>query len=538
MDSGAGKNYFLWRRIVMMMVIGPVFVLFQQGMYGCTSSGGNDSDKKKIKTVKFMDVTAEAGFNYAHGYIENLLGLRGEYQEIMGGVAAGDFDRDGWVDLYAVRGDIGPNLLFRNRGDGTFEEHDGGVGLTGAQSSGPVFADYDGDGWLDLLVGGIDKTPPTLFHNRGDGTFEDVTTGSGLSGLTDNFSSSFGDYDRDGDLDIFISHWLTNDQGGYLWRNNGDGTFTDVSLFAGIPNRLLADFTPNFSDIDNDGWPDLLIAADFGTSQVFHNNQNGIFTNVTTDVISDENGMGAAIGDYDNDGDLDWFVSSIYDPNKTPEVNWGTSGNRLYRNMGDGTFEDATDSAGVRDGFWGWGSCFADFNNDGYLDLFHVNGFTLPDAVDFHLDPSRLFMSRGDSTFSESAVNFGISDHGQGRGVVCFDYDRDGDIDIFIANNQQTPRLYRNEGGNDLNFLNIRLVGDSPNTEGVGGRIYVTIGEETQMRELRAGSNFLSQDPAEAHFGLKKAEVVDQVRIVFPTGEEIILNDVLANQSLVLSQDP
>ena len=147
MDSGAGKNYFLWRRIVMMMVIGPVFVLFQQGMYGCTSSGGNDSDKKKIKTVKFMDVTAEAGFNYAHGYIENLLGLRGEYQEIMGGVAAGDFDRDGWVDLYAVRGDIGPNLLFRNRGDGTFEEHDGGVGLTGAQSSGPVFCGLRW-GWL------------------------------------------------------------------------------------------------------------------------------------------------------------------------------------------------------------------------------------------------------------------------------------------------------------------------------------------------------------------------------------------------------
>lgn len=496
---------------------------------------------------QFTDVTQSAGFNYSHGYAISASGISLDRQIMVAGVAAGDYDNDGWVDLYVTRGTIGPNLLFRNRGDGTFEEVGAaaGVALTDKEGSGPVFADFDGDGWLDLFVGGInDTTQPTLLRNMQNGTFEDVTATSGIGLIINSFSGTFGDYDLDGDLDLYISHWTANTQeGAYLWQNNGDGSFIDVSASAGIPDELMADFSANFSDIDNDGWPDLLITADFGTSQVFHNNQDGTFSNITTDVISDENGMGSAIGDYDNDGDLDWFVSSIYDPNGPPGVipgfpaGWNISGNRFYQNQGDGSFSDVTDETGVRFGYWGWGSCFADFNNDSYLDLFHVNGFSSIEMVTtqpFEEDASRLFISNKDGSFSERSIDLGLVDNDQGRGIVCFDYDRDGDVDIFIANNQQAPRLFRNDGGNNRNYLHIKVGGELKNSKAIGARIYVTVGGITQMRELRAGSNYMSQNPVEAYFGLGLAQVVDQVRVVWPSGEEITLEDVAVNQLIVI----
>jgi len=236
-------------------------------------------------------------------------------------------------------------------------------------------------------------------------------------------------------------------------------------------------FTPNFADIDNDKWPDLLIASDFGTTRVFRNNAGLSFTDVTDSAISDENGMGAAVGDYDNDGDLDWFVSSIWDPDGAIESpqNWGVSGNRLYRNLGDGTFEDVTNESGVRRGYWGWGSCFADFNNDGHLDLFHVNGFRFLANEEFGEDPSRLFVAQGDGTFLERSIELGIEDTAQGRGVVCFDYDRDGDVDIFVMNNQQKAGLYRNDLESINQYITIQLNGVAGNPRGIGARVTVII---------------------------------------------------------------
>ena len=275
----------------------------------------------------------------------------------------------------------------------------------------------------------------------------------------------------------------------------------------------------------------MLLAADFRTSQVFVNTRDGTFSDATTAAISDENGMGAAVGDYDNDGDLDWFVTAIA-AEGVPQDN-GFTGNRLYRNDGAGTFEDVTDVAGVRIGGWGWAACFSDFNNDGHLDLFHVNGW---DDDRFRDLPSRLFMADGTGRFNETAIDAGVTTDRQGRGVVCADFDRDGDIDLFIVNNRNFAELYENRLGTDGRWLGVQLRGVGANTRGVGGRVSLTAGGLTQMREIRIGNNFVSQHVAEAHFGLGGANRVDELRVVWPGGEETVLTDVAANQVLRIEQ--
>jgi hypothetical protein len=246
--------------------------------------------------------------------------------------------------------------------------------------------------------------------------------------------------------------------------------------------------------------------------------------------------MGAAIGDFDNDGDLDWFVSSIWSATGVSAGGWGITGNRLYRNRGDGTFDDVTETAGVRHGYWGWGSVFADLNNDGMLDIFHVNGFPSDTADEYHADPARLFVSNGDGTFTQRAEELGVADTGQGRGVTCFDYDGDGDLDLFLTNMDAPGRLYRNDLPAGTKFLAVRLTGNAPNTQAIGARIFVTANGVTQMRELRAASNFVSQDPAGAWFGLGAASTASLVRVVFPDGTEQRLENVAANQTVVVGE--
>jgi hypothetical protein len=300
----------------------------------------------------------------------------------------------------------------------------------------------------------------------------------------------------------------------------------------GAPDNFLDyTFTPNFVDINSDGWPDVLMAGDFRSSNIFLNDGDGTFTKTTTSVISDENGMGSAIGDYDNDGDLDWFVSSIWESS----FRWGVTGNRLYRNLGNGTFEDVTTASGVRVGHWGWGSSFADLNNDMHLDIVHVNGWYQPQ---FSTDPAVVYLSNGNGTFTEQAAALNFPYLGQGRGIVCFDFDKDGDLDIFCASNGEKHALYRNDGANASKFLAVSLDGESPNSQGIGARVYVTAGGITQMREIRAGSNFLSQDPAIAHFGMAAVATANQVRVEWPNGAATTLHDVSTNQYLEISQPP
>lgn len=510
------------------------------------------------ETLRFVDVTESAGVAFTHGYRLPIVSEDGSFDEprhFAGGVAAGDVDRDGWVDLYAIRGDIGANALFRNRGDGTFEEvaARAGVAVAGEAGAGPLLADLDGDGWLDLFVGGVRGSRPKVFRNLGAGTFADVTVTAGLVMTRDTYSAAAGDYDGDGDLDLAVGHWNSLLQPGAsnegLWRNDGDFHFTDLSLDSGLSAILLGDhafvwdvtFTPTFADVDRDGRPELLLTSDFGTTRILRRTPEGSWTDITDRrVITDENGMGAAVGDYDNDGLLDWFVSSIWDPQGATLEHWGVTGNRLYRGRGDGGFDDVTDTAGVRVGYWGWAASWGDYDNDGWLDLVQTNGFGrsadyVPTAR-FFADPTRLFLSNRDGTFREVAADVGLVDQGLGRGLVNIDYDRDGDLDVFVSANSGPARLFRNDGGSVGHWLDVRLHGGGANSEAIGARVEIEAGGSRQLREIRAGNNFESAEPALAHFGVADAPGEVRLLVTWPSGRQTQVLTTAVDRQLELAE--
>ena len=542
---------------------------------GCGGGGGTEPSRPAqppapppelppVATL-FINATAESGIQYKHGYLNPPEFV--DPEEFGGGVAVGDYDGDGLLDLFIVRGDIGPNLLYRNLGDNVFEDvaMEAGVAFTKSASenyrhSGPAFADMDGDGDLDLFVGGLEFDPSFVFTNEGDGTFTDVTAGSGIDtlGARHTVSAGFGDYDLDGDLDMFLTHWGTEDGPGvrlhteHLWRNDtrdGEIRFFDASLEAGIASEIFSaepvassygegfdyTFTPTFARMNEDRYPDLLISADFLTSMFFINNGDGTFRNATDrSVIQDRNGMGSAVGDYDGDGDLDWFVTSVWSvPNEAGDQIFEL-GNRLYRNEG-GELSDVTELAGVQDGGWGWGACFADFDNDSDLDIYHTNGWWVPfEPSNFHVDESRFFESDGHGAFVEISEEAGLADTERGYGIVCADFDNDGDTDIFQAhrNESNAGTLWRNDTGG--RYLKVKLNGLPPNTEVAGARIRVTTGERTQLREIMIGSNFTSQNPAIQMFGLDGATEVDVVEVEWPDGESTTMRNVAGDQTLRL----
>jgi hypothetical protein len=478
----------------------------------------------------FTDVTNESGIAIVH-VDENPSDTPTRY--VAGGVASGDYDVDGDIDVYVVAGNASTNALLENQGDGRFADvtERAGVALERWSSSGPLFFDYDGDGFPDLFVGATDGDWPRLFRNEADGTFSDVTESVGLDLVRNAVSATAGDYDGDGWLDLFLSHW--GSVGCHLWKNHGGRRFECVDEEAAIPafgdSELDQSFTANFVDVDENGTVDLLVASDFGTSRVLVNRGGERFEPWPSPIISDENGMGSAVGDYDGDGALDWFVSSIWDDDGTTEGDWGTTGNRLYRNLGDGTFGDATDAAGVREGDWGWATCFADLNLDGVLDLALVNGWPQGSAQ-FRGTPARLFLGSTQGHFTEAAERLGFDERRGGRGLACFDADRDGDIDLFVMNHGAPSALWKNDGGNALGgYLGVTLEQDGPNPGAIGARVTVTAGGREQVRLVRAGSNYVSQDPAEAHFGLGDARSIEKLEVIWPDGERTTLRDVAPN---------
>ncbi len=545
-------------------------------LVGCGGGGGDGASGTPPPTPtpppdpaptakQFVDITDLTGISFPVAFSTTQDDTPGDPFDVpflAGGVAAGDYDNDGLVDLFVSRGDIGPNLLYRNVGDNRFEELAGAAGLATTNAdgmyprlSGPTFADMDGDGDLDLFAGGVLGDASRLYLNNGDGTFSDVTQGSGLDvlGARQTLSAAFGDYDLDGDLDLLLAHWGTprsTDAPGdteHLWRNVSTSSqlrFESVSVEAGLspsiinlpdPRAVPADtdhtFAPSFARINEDLYPDIVIAADFNTSMVFVNNGDGTFDNRTdVAVITETNGMGSALGDYDQDGDLDWFVTSIFRASGGAIPN----GNRLYRND-NGQFADVTETVGVADGSWGWAACFADLDNDGRLDLYHTNGWPFDMNEAFDVDTSRAFMADGRGGFLDRAASLGLDDSTQGRGVVCADFDNDGDIDIFLWSSEAENggRLFRNDHSGN-NFVTVRLNGLPPNTYAAGARVHITVGGETQMRELTVGSNFVSQNPLDAVFGIGQAAQVDALRVEWPDGQRTDLGVVSANQRVLI----
>ncbi len=546
------------------------------GGNGGGNGGNGGGTPPPTATISFADATAGSGIDVINGFRtaipDNRVALSAP-----SGVASGDYDSDGDIDLFVVRGDVGPNLLYRNLGNLTFEDVAAQAGLANTKSatenyrhSGPMFADLDGDRDLDLFMGGLDGDPALIFENNGDGTFSDVTAGSGIDQMTalQDMSSAFGDYDMDGDLDLWISHWGTpRDPAApgdteHLWRNDTDAggiKFTSVSESANISPSIVTlpddlttrppsfDYTYSavFARINDDLYPDILSVADFNYSQFFVNNQDGTFSNATdTDVIIDGDGMGTAVGDYDNDGDLDWFVTSIectrdlnsQDPDSECDFGFISEiGNRLYRND-NGTFVDATADAGVASGGWGWGACFIDFENDGDLDIYHTNGWPYIDGTNnFQIDISAAFVNDGTGRFRNETADIGLDDTEQGRGVVCADFDNDGDVDILQLHRELfgAATLWRNDTENN-NYLTVKLVGAAPNTEAAGARITVSVGLRSQMREITIGSNFVSQNPTVQIFGLGNSTQADEVRVQWPDGRETVLLNVQAGQSIAI----
>ncbi len=470
-----------------------------------------------------------------------------------GGAAAGDFDGDGLVDLFFTRID-GTDVLYKNQGNGSFLDVSFNAGFTAnLPTNGPVFGDIDNDGDLDLYVSAVVNLGAAgnryyLYMNNGDGTFTEDAVARGADIATTNaingMGIALGDYDRDGYLDAMTADWdtLATQSSSRLLHNQGaanPGRFTDVTAAAGLDvfrDTRSYRFAPRFSDLDGDGNPDLAIASDFVTSQLFWNNGDGTFSDGTlaANVGTDRSGMGSTIGDYDGDGDLDWYVTAILNGTPSPTTEFGS---KLYRNDGNRVFSEQTYDAGVQPAGWWWGTTWLDFDNDGNLDLMATNGFPGP----FNADPTTLWHNNGDGTFTDVTTAQGITDTAQGRGLLTLDYDSDGDLDTLVINNGGAPVFYRNDSANGNAWLRVKTQGSESNRDGIGARVIIdpdsTLAGDEQVREIDGGDNYLSQNQMTAHFGLGAlAGNIDNITIFWPSGTVQQFFDVTPNQVLLAQE--
>lgn len=474
-------------------------------------------------------------------------------ERILGAVAVGDFDGDDWPDIYMTRMD-GPDWLLRNQGDGTFVDEAAARGLDGDYlSGGATWLDIEGDGDLDLMLTVLGETRYFLYVNDGAGQFTEEALERGAAVATDiphvGTGVGVGDYDLDGYVDMFVAEWHSSIAIGAgpdhnrLLHNLGaaaPGHFEDVTDAMGFDLQTISaqvgappgawGFAPGFVDLDEDGWPELTLAADYGASRLWWNDGAGGFVDITNiaGVGTDDNGMGSTFGDFDGDGDLDWFVSAIW------SVDLAQPGNRMYRNDGGLMFTDVTDLVGVRQGDWGWGASFFDPDRDGDPDLALTSGFPTAAFID---DPLRLWMNTGPGPWPELALAYGIDFSRQGRGLITFDYDRDGDLDVLVHSNTEQPGLFRNdiEAGS---WLRIEAGGVGGNSQGLGARVEVQVQPNgpVQVQQIGVGSHFFGQGEASAFFGLGDGDgLVHRVTVHWPsTGDTTVVQGVVRNQVLLV----
>lgn len=534
--------------------------------------------------IKFVDVAQQAGIHFQHFYGTRTTQLP---EDMGSGAAWGDYDNDGWVDLF-VANEIGPltlsqdeikaspatSKLYHNNGDGTFTDvtEQAGVDLRGWAMA-AAWGDYDNDGWLDLFISTYGEN--VLFHNNGDGTFTDQTRATGLGGIPGFWvGASWADYNRDGYLDLYVCGYVQykTDLGrqvslqydvevpasinpssfeperNLLYKNNGDGSFTEMAREAGVSNPFGRSLSATWCDFDEDGWPDLYVANDVSDNALFYNRGDGTFEDISHEAwVADYRGaMGLAVGDWDLDLDLDLFIT-----------HWIAQENALYNNMRSQfnsdnharrapvNFTDVADRYGLGQialDYIGWGTSFFDYDNDSRPDLFVVNGSTFQQKEDpTRLIPMRdlLFWNRNNEEgFYEVSLVSGevFRKKYVGRGAAFADFDNDGDIDIFVVNNGGPAQLLRNEGGNRNNWLQIHLKGIRSNPQAIGARLRLYAGKQVFIREVGCQSSYASQNSLIEHFGLGQITLVDSLQIIWPSGLHQVLKNLPVNQRLNITE--
>ncbi len=542
---------------------------------GLTSVLDREVDDK-MKQFSFTEIAKQAGIDFKHfpAKRQSLL------PEDMGsGVAWGDYNNDGFVDLFLVnfKGNIndknakGQHALYQNNGDGTFQNVTAQVGLdTPSYGMGAAWGDFDNDNDLDLYVSNYGANQ--LYRNDGDKGFVDISSQAGVANTGFGAGVTWGDFNRDGLIDLYVCNYVEfiNDStmntsmkkqysteipftinpssydaaSNQLYKNNGDGTFTDVAKQAGVDNKEGRSLVAAWFDFDNDGYQDLYIANDISENGVYHNNQDGTFTDIgASSLAADYRGaMGLAVGDYDNDQDLDLFVT-----------HWLAQENALFRNnvsmnwkTDDGKkkifFVDEGEIMGLGQislRTVGWSTSFADFDNDGLLDLWVVNGSTLQQEADNSLlQPQQLHLFRqekgkGFYEISQYAGNE-LTHEFVGRGGAQADFNNDGKMDLAIMRYGDSPLLLKNTATNSANWIKLRLRQQNKNTRALGTRIKIRTGKQWQMTEIGAQGLYLSQNNTDVHFGLGDAALIDEIVVIWPDGIEEKLQNIATNQLLNL----
>ena len=526
----------------------------------------------------FVDVSESAGLTKVMFYGA---GTHATYlTEIMGGGCAFfDYDNDGWMDVFVLGGRLlesippgASNRLYRNNRDGTFSDVTERAGLLDAGwAVGVCVGDYNNDGYEDLFVTYFGQN--RLYRNNGDGTFTDVAEHAGLSSPLTRFGSgcAFVDYNQDGLLDLFVSNYADVDLAKMptpslerpncnfegvpvncgprglpfpthlLYRNNGDGTFTDVSKQSGV--SVLHEcygLTAAVFDIDEDGWPDILVACDSTPSLALMNNHDGTFREEALMrglALSGDGeemaGMGVGVADYDCDGHLDVV--------RTHYMNQATG---LYHNLGKGEFEDVTAQAGlIRERrFVCWGAGLFDFDNDGNPDIFVVTGQVYPELETVlpkypRKGPRIVFRNRGNGTFEEipDGSQPALDQRHVSRGCAFGDFDNDGDLDVLIMNQNEPPTLLRNDAPADNHWIKIRLRGTKSNRSAIGTRVVVRCGSRVQVQEAMSQSSYVSANDPRLHFGLGSFETVE-IEVRWPLGTTQAFNGVATNQLITLTE--
>jgi len=541
-----------------------------------STAGGSHRDSptrqgtKGRDGIRLRDVTAETGIRFRH--TDGSSGRRYIMESMSAGLALFDYDGDGYVDVYFLNGapllgtevDVPPaNALYRNEGDWKFTDvtEEAGVGDT-TFGLGVTAGDYDNDGDQDLFLNNYG--PNVLYRNNGDGTFTDVTEKAGVAGGDKvGAGACFFDMEGDGDLDLYVSNYVQFSYDTHkarvvsgvptypgpldhpaepdaLYRNNGDGSFTDVSVESGVSEQAATGMGMIACDYDDDGDTDVFVANDVMANLFLRNDGGGKFKEVAipSGTAFDTAGMpqssmGVACADYDNDGRLDLYVTSYADELAT-----------LYRNLGDGFFHDATLASGAGNGtlnYVTWGTDFVDFDNDGDRDLFVACGHT-DDNVELrakntsYLVRNVLLMNTGDGKFvdvSESGGD-GMAVKLASRGAAFDDLDNDGDVDAVILNSRREPTLLRNDSTNRNHWIQIRLWGTNTNRDGVGARVTVVAGDLTQIDEVHSGRGYQSHHGTRLHFGLGGRDRIDRIEVRWIGRGVDLVEDVAVDQVLVI----